>query len=160
MNSIGNLRFGLQQLAGTGAKNVLLSNLPNLGSTPEAVFGGTSLISTDATNQFNALLPGPMSFGSGLGLNMFMLDMAGIPTSGFTNTTMPCGAFPGSLGASCATSLFSDALHPTSAAHGLIAAAAVTAVTAVPEPQTVALMLAGLLLVGGLARRRAAAAAT
>ena len=50
--------------------------------------------------------------------------------------------------------LFSDALHPSSAAHAVIAQAALSAV--VPEPETYALMLLGLGVVGWAARRRTA----
>ena len=157
--AVNTLGQSLAFLASRGAKNILISNLPNLANTPEALFMGPAIVasSLDASNRFNALIPGLMGYGQTvLGLNMFMMDMAGISTLGLTNTTMPCGGFFGSAGAACADSLFSDALHPSTAGHALIAQAAFNAVTAVPEPQTVALMLLGLGLVGAAVRRRAA----
>ena len=166
--AVANLKNSLGLLAARGAKNVLVSNLPNLGLTPEAAYLGLSAASTDATNRFNLLMPSVMNFGMSLGLTMSFLDMAGTLQAvmanplayGITNTVAPCTGFNGSPNmawTACAASVFSDGLHPSARAHQVIAGAAFDAlgVTPVPEPQTVALMIAGLLLVGA-ARRRAA----
>ena len=167
--AIANLKGSLGILASRGAKNVLISNLPDLGQTPEAVALGLTAASTDATNRFNALMPSLMGYGSSLGLTMSFLDMAGAVQAvrdnplayGISNLFAPCNGFFGSPNialTACNVSAFSDALHPSARAHQIIAGAAFNAlgVTPVPEPQTLALMLAGLLLVGGVARRRAA----
>ena len=61
---------------------------------------------------------------------------------GVLNTSMPCGTFAGSQGASCATSLFSDALHPSAYAHSIIGHAAL-ALYGVPVPGTDVRLLDG-----------------
>ena len=165
--AIANLKGSLGILAASGAKNVLVSNIPDLGATPEAVFYGVSAASTDATNRFNLLMPSLLSYGASVGLTMSFLDMAGATAAlrlnpaayGITNTDYPCAGFIGTAGTSCATSVFSDILHPSARGHEIIAAAAFTAlgVTPVPEPETLALMLAGLLVVANAARRKQAA---
>ena len=167
--AVANLKSSLGLLAQRGAKNVLVSNLPDLGATPEAMFLGFSTpgivaASTDATNRFNALMPELLSYGASVGLTVSFLDMAAATKAvrdnpaafNITNTSMPCAGFAGSLGASCDVSTFSDVLHPSSRGHEIIADAAFQAlgVTPVPEPQTIALMLAGLAVVGSAARRR------
>ncbi len=167
--AVANLKSSLGLLAQRGAKNVLVSNVPDLGATPEAMFlefgtPGVVAASTDATNRFNALMPQLLSYGASVGLNVTFLNMAAATKAvrdnpgafGITNTSLPCAGFAGSAGASCDVSTFSDALHPSSRGHQIIADAAFQAlgVTPVPEPQTIALMLAGLALVGSAARRR------
>jgi phospholipase/lecithinase/hemolysin len=168
-SAMGNLSASLGYLASKGAVNVLVSNLPDLGATPEANLLGLTASSAAASASFNALFPGLLSYGSSLGLNMSFLDMAGLSAAvrndalnnggavyGITNVSLPCAGFTFSAGTSCSTSLFSDALHPSAAAHKLIgqAALASVSVTAVPEPQTYALMALGLVAVGFAARRR------
>lgn len=148
-----NLILGLGFLASRGAHNVLISNLPNLGGTPEAFLLGLVAPSTDISNRFNALMPFIEAAGEGFGLDIDVLDMAAVGQKviadattnggavyGITNVTAPCTGFALSAalgGTSCAVSLFADVLHPSAAAHAIIAQAAFDLV---PEP-------AGLLLV-------------
>lgn len=172
--AINNLKSTLSMLDAGGAKFVMVANLPDLGHTPEAAFLGKVAESSDATNKFNALMPSLMTFGQGIGLNMTFLDLAGVSSIvrldalsnggaifGITNATLPCAPFGGA--GSCSTSLFSDGLHPSARAHEIIglyaASAAINTLAAVPEPETYALMLAGLAMVAGIARRRRAVAA-
>lgn len=162
--AINNLIGGMAFLASRGAQHVMIANLPDLGGSPEAAFLGLQAASSDATNRFNALIPTLQGFGAGLGLDVRTLDLAGLLEDvvddalnnggagfGITNIVAPCGSFFGSFGASCDVSLFSDALHPSARAHELIGAAALR--LAVPEPGTLVLVGAALLLVG--MRRRA-----
>ena len=161
----GNLINGLGFLASRGAKEILISNLPDLGATPEAALLGLTFASSDVTQRFNGLMGSVLSAGASFGLDMHFLDMAGLSAAirndalnhggaqfGITNISTPCGSFQGSIGISCDVSLFSDALHPSAKAHQLLGLAAVQAV---PEPETYALMIGGLLLLGLRARRRA-----
>ncbi len=160
-----NLKTAINLLAGKGAKNVLVSSLPDLGTTPEAVGLGLVPASTDASQQFNLLMGGVVGYGQSLGLTMSFLDMAGVAAAvrtdalnnggalyGITNVTTPCGAFSGSIGISCNVSAFSDALHPSARTHQLIGAAALAAV---PEPATWLLMAAGAMVLLAARRRHA-----
>lgn len=161
-----NLLSVVMGLASAGARHILVANLPDLGATPEAVFLGLTAASSDASARYNALVAGIEAVAEGLvaGLDVLSFDLAGVAaairddalnhggaTFGITNVIAPCGAFPGSLGASCAVSAFSDALHPTAAAHAIIGAAALRA-AGVPEPAT--LWLAALAIGGLLLQRR------
>jgi len=161
----GNLINGLGFLASRGAKEILISNLPDLGATPEAALLGLTFASSDVTQRFNGLMGSVLAAGASFGLNMHFLDMAGLSAAirddalnhggaqfGITNISTPCGSFQGSIGISCDVSLFSDALHPSAKAHQLLGLAAAQAV---PEPATYALMIGGLLLLGLRAHRRA-----
>jgi len=169
--AVANLKSSLGVLASKGAKNVLVSNMPDLGTTPEALALDLSAASSDATNRFNALMPSLMNYGASVGLTMSFLDMAGLYDEvrqdalfnggaqyGITNVFYPCAGFDGSNGADCDVSLFSDGLHPSARTHQILGQAALHAMGVAPEPQTVALMLAGLAVVGALGRRRAHAA--
>lgn len=166
----GNLISSLGFLASRGAHEVLISNLPDLGATPEAAFLGLQYASSDVTVRFNGLMGSVLAAGASFGLDMHYLDMAGLMAGvfddalyhggalyGITNVFTPCGGFAGSIGIGCGVSLFSDALHPSARAHELIGLAALEAVTVsapVPEPETYAMLLAGLGLLGFAARRR------
>ena len=162
--AIANLANTLGYLAIKGAKHILIATLPDLGNTPEAALLNLKAASSDATDQFNALTQTLlMSFGAGLGLHMNLLDMAALtdalfanPASfGISNTGLPCAGFAFSAGDSCASSLFSDILHPSAIAHSLIARAALD-VLGVPEPDSLALFGLALLALVLVARRRAA----
>ena len=172
--AMSNLISSIGFLAAHGAKHVLVSNLPDLGKTPEARLIGLRYASTDVSNRFNALMPELLSAGVGFGLDMSFLDMAGLlgqitadatnnggAIYGITSVRTPCAGFLYSTGHACSSSLFSDALHPSAVTHHWIGEAAYAAVMqdsgtlAVPEPETYALMAAGLMLVALQARRRA-----
>lgn len=148
-------------LASKGAQHVMISTLPDLGATPEAVNAGLVATSTDATLRYNAAVAGLEAQLEALfaDLDVIVLDMYGVAAGvrsdalnnggavfGITNTTLPCFVVGG-----CAKSLFSDTLHPSSAAHALIGAVALN--LAVPLPATLALLGAGLLLLGAQRRR-------
>ena len=167
-------------LAQAGARNFLVANVPDLGRTPEAMSAGVVAASTDATLRFNtaldfALDAFDMAFLglTGIDLDIRLFDLAGVSDDvyaqpgayGITDVTTPCinpvapGFYfvPGSNDAdgNCATSTFSDDLHPSARLHQVFADAAVAAValvtTPVPVPTTVTLVAAALL---ALALRR------
>lgn len=169
-----NLFLSLGALAANGAKHVLLSNLPNLGQTPEAALLGLQFASSDVSARFSALVLGlEVLAEAAFGLDIDVLDLAGLADDvrndalsnggavyGITNITAPCTGFAFSVnfgGTSCNVSAFSDALHPSARFHAIIGAAALS--LAVPEPASAWLVL---LAVAGLAlqqRRRVAAVA-
>jgi phospholipase/lecithinase/hemolysin len=69
--------------------------------------------------------------------------------------TDPCLVSGVSVCADPSQYLFWDSVHPTTAGHAVLGGAFAAAV---PEPETYALMLGGLALIGLLSRRRSAAA--
>lgn len=162
-----NIEDSVALLASLGARTVMISTLPDLGATPEAFFLGKVAESSDATARYNAEVMAIEGTLEALfaDLDVIVFDMAGIAADiranpsafGFTNVGLPCDPFPpfpgGPTGGACSTSLFSDSLHPSGAAHAILGAAALA--QAVPVPATLPLLalgLTGLVLV----RRRAA----
>jgi phospholipase/lecithinase/hemolysin len=173
-----NIVNALGLLAQAGAQHFLISNLPDLGKTPESNFLGNTLASTDVTLDFNASLAqgaaGLDAFffaNTGIDLDIRTLDFFGLNNAvfddalnnggaryGITNVSAPCinpvapGAYfsPGSSDINCSVSAFSDALHPSAASHALLGQ---LALSTVPEPGTVALVLLGMVMVVGVRRR-------
>lgn len=161
-----NIEDSVALLASRGARTVMISTLPDLGATPEAFFLGKVAESSDATARYNAEVMAIEGTLEALfaDLDVIVFDMAGIAADiranpsafGFTNVGLPCDLFPdprGPTGGVCETSLFSDSLHPSGAAHAILGRAALA--QAVPVPATLPLLalgLTGLVLV----RRRAA----
>jgi len=128
--AVSNLIASINTLADAGARNFLVVNSPDLGSTP--AFRGTTnqALMTALSQGFNTALESQLNTLATakpqLDIELFQLDDAlqsliANPTgSGFTNVDQPC--FTGS--AVCAdpsTYLFWDNLHPTTRTHDILA---------------------------------------
>lgn len=157
---VANLLLAVTELAGSGGTRFAVANLPDLGELP-----GTNTLPAPAraalnalSATFNALLAQELAqLAASLGVRIDLIDVNGLyaqiranPAAfGFTNVTQGSLLNADPTGAGY---LFWDELHPTTAAHDLLAARAFGSVTLVPEPASVA-----LLAVGGVAvavRRR------
>lgn len=184
----------LDLLATAGARHFLISSLPDLGLTPEAVgkelAGNTGIVdaSREVTLSFNGALSSLSgSFEAGFNLantvdlDIRTLDFYGMfrdvaddannnggGVYGITNVASACISpgpvsgeyfFGDATGPGCGVAGFSDPLHPSAKSHELLGALALQTVTAVPEPSEFALMIGGLLLIGGAVRRRRTQAA-
>lgn len=162
--AVGN---GARSLASVGIADFAIWNLPDIGRTPlfatapEQVRG---LVSA-ASNLFNLTLDSVIADLRGKGLRVTEIDTFGLfnavlanpGTFRFTNTTTPCIIPDVSV---CVDEqgridarglLYFDPIHPTAAAHAILAD---TFVAAVPLPSTGLLLAFGL---GLLALRRRAA---
>ena len=169
-------------LAQAGARHFLVSNMPDLGKTPEAAALGNVAASSDVTVKFNAALATTMLGLDSLFLTLFGIDLDirfmdlfglnevvytdavqnGGAMFGITNVTTPCIApvapgayfFPGSTDINCGVSLYSDPLHPTAVAHRMIGQLALA--TAVPEPGSLMLLLLAVGILAAATRQKRA----
>ncbi|SHI13988.1 SGNH/GDSL hydrolase family protein [Bradyrhizobium erythrophlei] len=138
-----------------GAQHIVVWDTPNLGLAPAVVAGGGAALGTLLAEDMNADLAALLAGKT----DVSTFDIFGLGTSialdpsayGFTNVTDACGAV---AGANCNTYAYWDGIHPTAAAHLVIADAFVDEVTGVPEPSTWAMMLLGFVGIGFLAYRR------
>ena len=170
--AISNIDSFASGLATDGMKNLLALNVPDLSKTPLAqalTHGDTTLLAelSSITNQFNTALA--QSLTSLAQADNFSLTQVNIfsamdqvvanPSAyGLTNVTNACwtGSFTSaSSGTVCSNPgqyLFWDQLHPTAAAHQIVANVALA--TLVPEPGSAALLLAGVAGIALIRRRR------
>ena len=145
----------IHELNAAGAQHIVVWDTPNLGLAPAVVAGGGAGLGTLLAADMNAALAGALTgladvstfdiFGLGTSIAAHPLDF------GFTNVTDACGA---AAGANCNTYAYWDGIHPTTAAHRVIANAFVDEVTGVPEPSTWLMMLLGFAGIGFMAYRR------
>lgn len=157
--AISNLSLSIQQLYGLGARHILMPNMPNLGITPDGIASGNPGGLTLLTSLFNAALDSMIGTMEGLlgGLDIiefdafsFVNDVVANPGAyGFSNVSQRC--LVGLV--ACANPdeyLFWDGVHPTAAAHRMLGDALMAAV---PEPGSIALLLAALLVMATTMRR-------
>ena len=155
-------------LQALGARQLLLYDVPDLALTPAVrAFGA---LATGLALEFNTMVTADLAPVEASGLSVHVLGefahleavVADPAAFGFTNATDPCwtGGFRGpTSGATlCAPTaagqdkyLFWDGVHPTEAAHLLVAN---DALAALPEPASLVLLAGGMLGLA-LARRRA-----
>lgn len=155
----------ISDLYGAGARNLLISLIPDIGATPRLVEEGP-LASTAATQLsigFNLALQAILDSLEPLAdLNLYELDLFGLQAGvladpagfGFSNVSDPCKegelglppdpALGETLCSNAGDYFYYDAFHPTTGVHQLIALAALNAV---PEPGTLALVALALLFV-------------
>jgi outer membrane lipase/esterase len=140
-------------LQAAGAQHIVVWDAPNVGLAPAVVASGAGALATFLTASMNDALAARLAGEPGV----TTFDIFGLGTRiaanpalfGFTNVSDACGA---NVGANCNQYAYWDGIHPTAATHRLIADA--FAVTAVPEPETWALVVCGLAALGAFSRRR------
>ena len=151
-----------------GAQTVVVPNVPDLGLTPAFSALGPPAVNPASilSSQFNQSLAAALN--SVVGVNIvqfqtdhFLRDLYNNPGSfGFSDVVTPCYSgfvAPNPTATECGNPnehLFWDLVHPTTDVHQILARSIFAAVTAVPEPRTYPMMLAGLGLLGLVARRR------
>jgi phospholipase/lecithinase/hemolysin len=179
-NVITQIVVGVNDLATTGLSEFLVFGLPDLGlipsvvNSPEASFGATFLSST-----FNQNLAATLEslYGNDLTPNVQFFDTQGFLAElledtdklGITNLTDACIVADNEetvdvnefffCGPDQDSYAFFDGLHPTQKIHLALANAVTDFVTPVPLPGGLSLALGGLVVLGGLARRRKVASA-
>jgi outer membrane lipase/esterase len=135
-------------LHGAGAKSLLIVNSPDLSLTPaiqrlDALLPGTALVAAMASQQFNQNLVALLDeLGIAFpGLEIMRLDLSEVlhqavadpDTYGLSNVLDPC-VMPNQPPFACKKPkrfLFWDGIHPTRAAHGIVAKAAAQALSLV-----------------------------
>ena len=160
-NGIVNILTTIQILAAAGAQHFLVPNLANLANSPAFAGGPLAGALNDLTIAFNANLAAQLALldaSIAAEITLFDLDalfaeiLADPGAHGLTNTTGQC--VQNLQNGLCNPSqwLFWDGVHPTTAAHAIIAREFRRALIA--EPQTLALLGLGLLVIGLVRRRR------
>jgi phospholipase/lecithinase/hemolysin len=171
---VGQLAQAIAALAQVGAKNILVSNLPDLGKVPlvssqgPVASGGVYALVQGHNALLAQTLAGLAPQLAPQGVNLISFDVNSLVNDalvnpakyGFTNVSDPC-LFPSPLFfppgplSVCSNPnqyLFWDSLHPTTAADQFVAEAAFNTINssaAVPEPPTTAgLVLFGAFLAG------------
>jgi outer membrane lipase/esterase len=165
---IANMTGAAATLRGLGITQFLIPTLPDLSRTPRglardaatraALSFGISQYNTGLLTAFGLFAQQTGASVIGFRLDNLFLDLLNNPGRyGFTDTTRPCIPVTGySVAPSCATSVFFEDLHPTTAAHAVVGQAAAQAVlqATIPEPATMVLVGTGLVAVGAAASRR------
>lgn len=131
----GNVSTQAGQLAGVGAKTIIVMNLPDLGSVPQFnTSATTSALTSYTTGVFNTALDAGLKATAAAhsGSNIIEVDIKSAFTAiianpaafGFSNVTQACinvTACVTSTNANRNTFLFWDGVHPTAAGHQLVA---------------------------------------
>lgn len=143
--AITDLSNSIQALAGVGAKNILVANLPDLGKIPATlntpVSGSFDALSAAHNSQLSSTVNSleqtlPVNFIELLDINTLFDQITANPSQyGFTNTTEAC--FTTTVCSTPDQYFFWDTQHPTTKGHQLISDLASTTLEAVPEPTTV-----------------------
>ena len=143
----GNLASAVDQLHAAGAENFLVLNLPPLGNTPRYLSNSNqAAINAEVVDFNNQLFAGMTALENTYAdLSVQTVDTYGLfnqivadPGSyGLDNVTDPAMT---TTGADPDKYLFWDDIHPTAAAHALLAQAVAETI---PEPGTLALLAAG-----------------
>ncbi|MEC4818698.1 MAG: SGNH/GDSL hydrolase family protein [Scytonema sp. PMC 1069.18] len=156
--TIENVSNAIRTLNQTGAKNILVFNLPDLGKIPLVLGSENSQNLTTLTNIHNtALMKALGQFSSIPGINIIPVDinslfdkvLANPEEFGFKYTDTSCIVYKIEINQVLRTCdnpndyLFFDEVHPTTNAHKLVAQTALTAIKAksVPESSLVLSML-------------------
>jgi phospholipase/lecithinase/hemolysin len=134
---VENVNCAIASLAGVGAKNILVVNLPDLGQLPATRTGANSASLTALTQAHNQGLRRNLKVLSQqhselkiatLDANTLYRKAITNPAAfGFTNVTSACSSGSGTCG-NQAQFLFWDSIHPTTAAHRILGEAAFVAI--------------------------------
>ncbi len=145
---VGDVSTAIQELAEAGCQSFLIPNLPNIGETPFGIATGLQAFLTAKIEEHNNELAEEVDMlREDLGIEIILLDVNSILSRtlagqlGFVNSTVPCivgitptGACPvddtGQIEMVAPKTLFMDVVHPTTAAHKLIAVFAFGALAA------------------------------
>ena len=151
---VANIDTIVHELQAAGAQHIIVWDTPNLAlapavaGTPVAGLADTLVLSMNALLKTNLANEADVSMFDIYGLGKTLAANPG--NFGLANVTDACGA--PSNACDPATAEFWDGIHPTAAAHMLIADAFLAQV--VPEPSTWAMMILGFAGIGFMAYRR------
>lgn len=160
-SALDNLMVSLGILAGRGARNFLVANVPDLATTPEALALGTGDAYAQTTTYFNDQLALRLAaFRTSFAVGVAELDFYAISQAvtqdgksgglryGLGNVLLPC-LQPGAP--ACSESMYADGVHPTTAMHAIVGQ---LALATIPEPDSAILVLSALSLLPLLRRRK------
>lgn len=152
-NGVNNIVSAIQTLASEGAQHFLIPNMSDLGAVPE--FHGNADL-TGLTIAFDSALAAALTaLDLALSAEITQFDTFSLVNNiiqnpgayGFTNVTDACVS---NLACDPNTWLFWDGVHPTTAGHAILGA---QFAAAVPEPASLWLIAAALLLLVVVSRR-------
>jgi outer membrane lipase/esterase len=144
----------VSELKTAGAQHIVVWDTPDIGAAPAIKYYGLSALGNAVASAMNGALAlaligtGAQTYDLFGHMDAWVADPGAY---GLTNVVDACGAL---LACDPSKYLFWDGIHPTSAGQALVARDMYA--LAVPEPATYGMLLAGLVLVAGVARRRAA----